>query len=206
MMKLGTENKTKTVIALVLAGLALLFLAQWMFDSGPSTAATAPPHVSAADGKPVLPRKQLSHSSDKKTIATTWTPSPRDPRLELKSLESTQAIEYKGSGRNIFQMTVDPIIEKPIGDGLIKQGSKTSAPIVQTGPPAPPPINLKFYGFATKTGGQKSVFLLQDGSVFIAREGDIIARRYKVVRINASSVEIQDMLSNNKQTIALTAG
>lgn len=214
-MNLGTENKNKTIFALVLAVLAVILVANWLLTSGTSTAKTttskavvaAEPATAQDSGS--NPKRTGSQRSDsnKKTIATTWKPS-LDPRLELKSLESSEAIEYKGTGRNIFQMTAEPpvSIPTPNGGGLIKPGPTTPVQQQAYVPPPPPPINLKFYGFETKTGNQKRVFLSQDGSVFVAKEGDIIARRYKVVRINASSVEILDMLSNNKQTIALTAG
>jgi hypothetical protein len=211
-MKLGTENRNKTIFALVLCVLALIFVAKWLLTSGTSTAKIALPRPVAAtepaNGREAHanPKHSASQRSDQKTIATTWKPS-LDPRLELKSLQSSEAIEYKGSGRNIFEMTAEPapVIPQPIAPAR-KDANAAQAPSPVYVPPAPLPINLKFYGFATKTGSQKSIFLSQDGSVFVAKEGDIIARRYKVVRINASSVEILDMLSNNKQTIALTAG
>ena len=71
-------------------------------------------------------------------------------------------------------------------------------------PPPPPPINLKFFGFANKPGEPKKVFLSQGEDVFIAVEGDIVDRRYKVVHIGPASVEIEDVLYNNKQNIPLT--
>ena len=74
-------------------------------------------------------------------------------------------------------------------------------------PPAPPPpIDLKFYGYATPAGGTKRIFLAQGEDVFIAREGDIVDRRYKVVRISGTAVEILDVLSNNRQSIPLNQG
>ena len=71
----------------------------------------------------------------------------------------------------------------------------------------PPPINLKFFGFASKPGEPKRVFLSsQDGDVFIAGEGDIVNRRYKVLRIGPASVDVEDVLNNNRQSIPLTQG
>jgi hypothetical protein len=74
-------------------------------------------------------------------------------------------------------------------------------------PPPPPPIELKFYGFATPAGGAKRIFLVaHNEDVFIAKEGDIVDRRYKVMKISANSVDILDVLSNNRQSIPLTQG
>ena len=55
-------------------------------------------------------------------------------------------------------------------------------------------------------GEPKKIFLSQGEDVFIATEGDIIDRRYKVLRIYPMSVEIEDVLNNNRQQIPLTQG
>jgi hypothetical protein len=77
-------------------------------------------------------------------------------------------------------------------------------------PPAaasPPPIPLKFFGFANQPGEPKKVFLSKGEDVFIAGEGEIVDRRYKVVRISPTSVEIQDVVgSGPPQSLPLTQG
>ena len=73
-------------------------------------------------------------------------------------------------------------------------------------PPPPPPINLKFFGFANKPGEPRKVFLSEGEDIFIAGEGDIIDRRYKILRITPGSVEVEDVLNNNRQSIPLTSG
>ena len=50
------------------------------------------------------------------------------------------------------------------------------------------------------------MFLSAGEDVFIAKEGDIVQRRYKIVKINPTSIEVTDVLNNNQQTIPLTAG
>ena len=73
-------------------------------------------------------------------------------------------------------------------------------------PPPPPPIDLKFYGFAGPKGGSKRIFLLKGEDIFLAKEGDIVDRRYKIMHISPNSVEVQDVLTNNTQTLPLSAG
>jgi hypothetical protein len=66
---------------------------------------------------------------------------------------------------------------------------------------------LKFFGFANQPGEPKKVFLSKGDDVFIAGEGEIVDRRYKVVRISQGSVEIQDVVgSGPPQTVPLTQG
>ena len=81
-----------------------------------------------------------------------------------------------------------------------------AAPVVPQGPPPPPPINLKFFGFANKPGEPKKIFLSQGEDVFIAGEGDIVDRRYRILHITPVSVEVEDVLNNNRQSIPLTQG
>ena len=50
------------------------------------------------------------------------------------------------------------------------------------------------------------MFLLRGEDIFLAREGQIIDRRYKIVHIGTNSVEIQDVLTNHTETKPLTAG
>jgi hypothetical protein len=63
---------------------------------------------------------------------------------------------------------------------------------------------LRFYGFATKQGGKPRIFLLQGDEVYIASEGDVVARRYRVGQISPGAVMIQDMPNNNTQSIPLS--
>ncbi len=124
-----------------------------------------------------------------------------DPRLRLDLLKSSEQTEYRGAGRNIFRAEAE--IPAPIAPA-VKPGPQPPPP--NPGPPPPPPINLKFFGFASRPGEPQKVFLAQGEDVFIAGEGDIVARRYKVLKIGPASVEIEDMLSNHRQTIPLTQG
>jgi len=181
-MKVGAENKTKLwiMVGLALLAIALVVLRAIPFFSGPEPTLAAPNAKAAAQTSPV------------------------DPTLRTDLLKNSEEAEYKGSGRNIFEAHAAP----PPLPRAIK-------PVVQPqafGPPPPPPvappppIPLKFYGFANRPGEPKSIFLAQGDDIFIGREGDIVNRRYKIIRIQQNQVEIEDVLNNNRQAIPLTQG
>jgi hypothetical protein len=117
-------------------------------------------------------------------------------------LKESEDTKYSGNGRNIFAAAAEPI-PAPIAPGATDQAK---AQYVPPTPPPPPPILLKFFGFANKPGEPKRVFLSQGEDVFVASEGDIVDRRYRVLHISATSVEIEDILNNNRQSIPLTQG
>ena len=125
-----------------------------------------------------------------------------DPTLDLDLLSQSEQIKYAGNGRNIFVAGSLPI-EKPKGTGATDQ----PAALHQPPPiPPPPPITLKFFGFANRPGETKRVFLSQGEDVFIAAEGDIVDRRYRILRISPNAVDVEDVINSNRQSLPLTQG
>jgi hypothetical protein len=221
-MKLGTENKRTTIIAVVLGLLAVLAFARMItsFSGGSSTptpalgnnaaavnaAANAAGQSSAPAARPAT-RQRRTQRNDKRVAGATFTQS-LDPRLNLALLEQSEKITYTGTGRNIFKMEEEPKIETPAASPMIAAQQQQKLPRwVPQGPAPPPGIPLKFYGWASKPGETRSVFLSSGGGdIFVAREGEIIDRRYKIVSIQPNTVEVEDMLTNNKQRLPLTQG
>jgi len=202
-VNLGTENRKKTMAAAILSGLAVLAIAYLVISlssgSSPQVAANAPiinPPTSVSTRPSRTNFHHSTGSADKKPPSS---PS-LDPTLNLTLLASSENMKYTGTGRNIFRAEED--IPKPIASP-VKEAQKDNLP---PPPPPPPPINLKFFGFASKPGEAKRIFLSKGEDVFIAGEGDIVDRRYKVVQIAPASVTIQDVLTNNTQQIPLTQG
>jgi hypothetical protein len=71
--------------------------------------------------------------------------------------------------------------------------------------PPPPPIPFKFYGFiAPATGGlSRRAFFLEGEDIFVAGEGEMIKKRYKVVRIGVNSAVVEDTQHSHQQTLRL---
>jgi hypothetical protein len=129
-----------------------------------------------------------------------------DPTLRMEAMLVTESLVYSGSGRNIFSANSAPIeIPKPIAPVRAVKAPPPGPPPPPPGPPPPPPIDLKFFGTATAADGTRRAFLLHGEDVFLASDGDIVQRRYKVITISANSVEVEDMANNNKQTLPLLA-
>jgi len=202
-VKIGSENRTQVIAASALGLIALVRVGFMIWPSGP---AVAPPVVAPAAASP------SSSTSTRASSASGRAPESKanaklvasadmslDPTLRLQLLHAVEGINYGGSGRNIFiDMPDPPPIPVPI------QPPADPTPQGPPPPPPPPAINLKFFGFANKAGEPKRIFLSENEDVFIAAEGDIVNRRYKVIHINPSSAEIQDVLYNHSQNIPLT--
>jgi hypothetical protein len=126
-----------------------------------------------------------------------------DPSLRMSAMLVTESLVYSGSGRNIFSADSAPAaIPKPIAP-VRPKGPVVPVYTPPPGPPPPPPIDLKFFGTATSANGHRRAFLLKGDDVFLASEGDIVQRRYQIETIGTSSIVVEDLSNNNKQTLPL---
>jgi|SRR5579859_222039 len=185
-MKIGAEDKKKFQLMLGLLAIAVIVVL-YNLIGGPSS--------------PSGPAPQTASNSTAKKDSTV--DDSLDPSLRLDILQASENVTYHEGGRNIFAIDQTPI-PAPVS-GVRNNPAYNAPPVVTPTVPAAAEIPLKFYGFANKTGEQKKVFLSDGGEHFIAKEGDIIDRRYRVVQISNSSLTVEDVLSNNKQSIPLTA-
>jgi hypothetical protein len=195
-VKLGVENRKQLIALGVLGAMAIGIMAYEFWPSSQTATPVTEPRAATAK-KPTMRR-----TASGKMVPVV---EPRlDPTLDLKLLAQSEEIKYAGNGRNIFVAGSVPI-ETPKKNGTAQGGEE--AGIRQPPPVAPPPpITLKFYGFANRPGETKKVFLSQGEDIFIAAEGDIVDRRYKVLRISPTTVDVEDVLYNNRQSLPLTQG
>ncbi len=200
-MQLGLENKKKATWAAVLGLVAVLIFA-YQFLPFFTESSTPASNAQAAGPAATRPTSRAKTKPGKKVKVESL-----DPTLKLDLLAMSEKTEYQGSGRNIFVSQAEDI-PIPIASGRADKPKVPEAPAYQTPiTPAPPPIPLKFYGFASSPGEPKKIFLKLNDDVFVAGEGEIVDRRYKVIRITNTSVEIQDVVNSGPpQSIPLTQG
>jgi len=193
-VQLGTENRKKVIALAVVGVLAVISVGYALLSTGGS----APPAVAAAPG--VTGTAETAHhlaTRGKKVRA----PRSLDPSLRFDLLKISEDTKYEGNGRNIFKAEAE--IPQPVAPVMTPEQKQA---MEHPAPPPPPPINLKFFGFASGPGEPKRIFLAQGEDVFIAAEGEIVDRRYKVVHISPTSVEVEDVLNNNHQNLPLMQG
>jgi len=70
----------------------------------------------------------------------------------------------------------------------------------QPPPPPAPVITLRYIGYMSQPGG--SVAFLTDGKeVFMARENDVVANQYRVLKITEETIELGFLNNNQSSTI-----
>ncbi len=207
-MKAGTEDKKKLITACVLGVLAL-FAGYYLYSSffgGPSTPPPAPAPVVTTRPTPGV-RPGVAGAAGNAAVKVATVNGQLDPTLHMGPMIAAESLVYSGIGRNIFGIGPAPTT----APALVKtkfparpSGASQPIPTGYQGPPAPPPINLKFFGVATRFGVKRALLLSGD-DVFLASPGDIVQRRYRIVSIAANSIMVEDLPNSNQQSLPLVA-
>jgi len=189
-VKAGAESKTKQRVAIVLCIVAILTVAWALMSGGAPKPEPAPGTAASPEkAKPGLLGESL------------------DPRLRLDLLANSEKVQYQGNGTNIFRAGAEQVnIPNAKVSPLLRQQQDDAARRAATAPPPPPPINLKYFGSSNSKGEKPKAFLSQGDDVWIAREGDVVNRHYKIVHISPTAVEVEDLLNNNRQSIPRAQG
>ncbi len=200
-MKVGTEEKKKLIAAGVLGALMLGYVGYTFLGSSGSSDAPAPaPAVVIPGGSPTATSNAASPA------ATRIANNRLDPTLHPEAMLLTESLVYSGVGRNIFLPGAPPIekaatgIPKPIATARYVPPTP-----VNRGPPAPPPINLRFFGTATRRDGSRRAFLLHGEDVFVASTGDVVSRRYRIGAITLTTIEVTDLTNNSTQRLPMVS-
>ena len=213
-LKLGTENKTKTYAAIGLGIIAVLFTVHFIYDTFFSSPTPAPVAVTAAPtsatravsapsiNAPSSPNSQAAPFAHQAIAMPSG--SALDPTLHPELMAQAEATTYTGDGRNIFSASSVPTQSAAARIEAVKASIRPGPPPPPPGPPPPPNIDLKFYGYSAVKDGDRKAFLQHGDDIFIAKEGDVVDRRYKVVKISAFSVDVEDLPYSHTQTLPLT--
>ena len=231
-LKLGAENK-KAAYALS-ALLALLgYFVYTNVLSGPSVPSAEPRKAPVAVGDPsptiaapvapaAAPRPQAQRAGGQEFHPVLHPKRPEeridpmtvDPTLHLELLQKLQEAATDAGGRNLFQFgqppppppTPEQIARLNHPEPVVNPQPQPVAPAAPPPPPGPPPISIKYYGLSTQRANGKKIGFFMDGeTILIAGEGEMLQKRYRVVRIGVSSVVLEDTQLKREQSVPLAS-
>ncbi|MBW4037815.1 MAG: hypothetical protein HIU91_02880 [Acidobacteria bacterium] len=223
-MKAAPAKDKKTIIVVSVFGALLLLFVLYAYNAffgGTSNPAAVQPPVAVntpAESGPTSPVRSRSSSRSGGSgaagmgvapgIAATKmarTSASLDPTLHESAMLRTESLVYSGTGRNIFSATYTPpvVIPKNVPSARPSAAAIAAAAAAASAPPPPPPIDLKFFGDAIRANGLRQAFLLHGDDVYLASTGDIVARKYKIISIGTTSIQVEDLQDNNTQSLPL---
>jgi hypothetical protein len=227
--KIGAEPKKVAAVVVLLAVAAYFYISnrnsgESDVPSRPSVSTTSSTPAAAAQraARPVSRSGRGATSSNPREFRPSMRPpkgvepSSVDPTLHLNALVKLQNVKLEPTMRSLFEISATPpeaIKDKDVGPiKVVKQfvlyGPKPPPPDPPKPPtPRAPAIPLKFYGFVNPARPDvKRAFFLENDEIIVAGEGELIKKRYKILRIGVNSAEVEDTEfkgDNTKQTLPL---
>jgi hypothetical protein len=125
--------------------------------------------------------------------------------VRLESLEAERP-KPGPTDRNLFRFREKPPPLPPPSPDLGGAEPRPDIPREPPGPPPPPPIGLKFIGVVEQGTEKRKIAVLSDGSgpPLYGAEGDLVAGRYRILKIGEESIELAYADGRGRQTIRLT--
>jgi hypothetical protein len=127
-----------------------------------------------------------------------------NPSLHWPELLRAQKTEYKcdPTCRNPFSK------EAPAPPAPLQPAALVRQPVgPQQAPPIPPPTlpgNLKFFGYGTVPNGTARRAFFSDGDdVIIVSEGETLLGRYRILKVNNTNLEFEEMATGRRNTAPL---
>jgi hypothetical protein len=153
-----------------------------------------------------------------------------DPALHLDLLAKVMDSKPAGGARNLFEFSAAKFNTGPLsalkGPDPIIKGPRPMGPPVLPPPPGPaaapppppmPPLNAQYYGFASpsQSNRRRGFFMMpperaaggaaDEQNILIKSEGEILTGHYKIVKLEAGSVTVEDTDSKRTKTLAIVA-
>lgn len=146
-------------------------------------------------------------------LAITTTPAPGGGRpqsgggmpepIRLGELETVARQEQ--AARNPFGFGVPPAPPRPPAPPPSPPQAPRPEPPRQEGPPPVPPIPVKFLGYVEDPARPGKVVALQvAGDVVVAREGDLVDGRFRLLKVALESIVMAYPDGRGQQTIRLS--
>jgi hypothetical protein len=128
---------------------------------------------------------------------------PGDLDVHLGALKE-QKPAAESNDRNPFRFYVKPPPPPPPASRDIHSTTTTTVDPATIGPPPPPPITLKYIGLLEGVAGGNIAVFSDCRSTMRAREGEIIAGQYRLVKIGKESAVMEYADGRGRTTIRMS--
>jgi hypothetical protein len=190
-MKRRTQFEKIGVVAL--AGLCAFLVFRLVSEilGNPSPATQPEASVSTKYQNPASTAK----NAPKKANASTT-----DSAMEMQRLDKYQAKPLPDLSRDPFDFGRPPLT--PAQKAAQAAGGIGGA-MTASSAPTQPHVPLRAIGYSDRIGVGPEAYLVDSDDVFIVHDGDVVSKRYKVLKITSMIVDIQDGASGERSQLPI---
>ncbi len=156
-------------------------------------------------------------SSVAQTETKSYLPSPNPAQAKGRAGKSTAS---QNSGSSLEMQTLDQYRPKPLPDlrrnpfgfgpppltpaqkARLAAGA-AAGPMTAGSAPGVSQIPLRAIGYSEKTGVGPEAYLADSDDVFIVHDGDVVSKRFKILKITSMKVEVQDGASGERSQLPI---
>jgi hypothetical protein len=117
-----------------------------------------------------------------------------DPGLRLDTWKEIRSRSIPKLSRNPFDFRRQPVAVEP------EEALAAAPPPIPAGPP---PIPLKALGYTEKSPGEPEAIVTDDDQIFIVHEGESFARKYRVLKITPTAIEVEDETTRQRARLPI---
>lgn len=151
---------------------------------------------------------------DKRVVTADASPTTQDnpipidvtnPHIRMEDIDRTRKAEYKSTGRNPFSPAAPPPLVQTAKAEKKSQNYDQPQPKPVAPPPPPPTLgNIKFYGYGSVNGAARHAYFTDgEGDVQILGEGDVLLKRFRIIRIGNDHIEFEEISTSRVGTAPL---
>ena len=222
-MKLGAERKKIALLGMLTAVAGYSVYTQLLSDSGMSPRLDRPIAHTTQGGTSSQARvvvRQGPVRSGSGNLQEPFDPMMLDPTLRTELLAKVRVVTFEGVRRDLFRfrernkVKVAPLTAATVKkaqsrlEAATNRSRSINAKKSIASKLVAPPIKWKYYGFANSSkDARKRAFLIGDeDQIFIATEGDVFKKRYRVIHIGVNSIVVEDLEFKDQQSLPLEQG
>jgi len=124
-----------------------------------------------------------------------------DSALEMQTLDKYRPKPLPDLNRNPFDFGPPPLT--PAQKARLAAGAAAGGAMTASSAPAAPKIPLRAIGYSEKHGVGPEAYLVDSDDVYIVHDGDVVSKRFKVLKITSMIVEVQDGTSGEKAQLPI---
>jgi hypothetical protein len=191
------RTKIEKIGVVALAGLCVFLVVRLVSEITGNPAAVAQPETRASAPSP-KPAPQAKGATEK----TPASPNS-DSSMHIEALGEYHPKALPDLSPDPFDFGAPPLTpaQKAAQAAIAAAGGAMTAS-TSAGPGAPR-IPLRAIGYSERLGIGPEAYLVDSDEVYIVHDGDLVSKRFKIIKITSLIVEIQDGVSGEKSQLPI---